>query len=206
MGSNRIEKTWMPIAIGSLLCVLFFTVSFNMGLAISFQSVSSILGLFPLSTNYTARSYDSPPGDKDASDSLNSTIPRFAYFVYGSKGDLNKLWRTVQAVYHPRNHYLVHLDRESPAEERLELESRVEKDPVMAKVGNVRMITNANMVTYRGPTMVSNVLHACAIFLRSNKDWDWFINLSASDYPLVTQDGECLSHTARLLLLPLEQP
>ncbi|PKI37637.1 hypothetical protein CRG98_041930 [Punica granatum] len=56
------------------------------------------------------------------------------------------------------------------------------------KVGNVHMITKANMVTYRGPTMVANTLHACAILLKKSKDWDWFINLSASDYPLVTQD------------------
>ncbi|KAI9093369.1 hypothetical protein K1719_027383 [Acacia pycnantha] len=53
--------------------------------------------------------------------------------------------------------------------------------------------SRANMVTYRGPTMVSNTLHACAILLKRNKDWDWFINLSASDYPLVTQDD--LLHT-----------
>ncbi|KAF5810907.1 putative glycosyl transferase, family 14, beta-glucuronosyltransferase GlcAT14A/B/C [Helianthus annuus] len=36
--------------------------------------------------------------------------------------------------------------------------------------------------------MVSNTLRACAILLKKFKDWDWFINLSASDYPLVTQD------------------
>jgi hypothetical protein len=63
------------------------------------------------------------------------------------------------------------------------------KEPIFAKVGNVYMITKANMVTYRGPTMVANTLHACAILLKRSKDWDWFINLSASDYPLVTQDG-----------------
>ncbi|KAI3761954.1 hypothetical protein L1987_52377 [Smallanthus sonchifolius] len=50
------------------------------------------------------------------------------------------------------------------------------------------MITKANLVTYRGPTMVANTLHAAAILLRDGGDWDWFINLSASDYPLVTQD------------------
>jgi hypothetical protein len=36
--------------------------------------------------------------------------------------------------------------------------------------------------------MVANTLHACAILLKQSKEWDWFINLSASDYPLVTQD------------------
>jgi hypothetical protein len=38
--------------------------------------------------------------------------------------------------------------------------------------------------------MVANTLHAAAILLREGGDWDWFINLSASDYPLVTQDGK----------------
>ncbi|KAF5809746.1 putative glycosyl transferase, family 14 [Helianthus annuus] len=50
------------------------------------------------------------------------------------------------------------------------------------------MITKTNLVTYRGPTMVANMLHAAAMLLRDGGDWDWFINLSASDYPLVTQD------------------
>lgn len=36
--------------------------------------------------------------------------------------------------------------------------------------------------------MLATTLHAMAILLRTCK-WDWFINLSASDYPLVTQDG-----------------
>ncbi|KAI5665249.1 hypothetical protein M9H77_24572 [Catharanthus roseus] len=36
--------------------------------------------------------------------------------------------------------------------------------------------------------MVTNTLHAASILLKEGGDWDWFINLSASDYPLVTQD------------------
>jgi len=44
--------------------------------------------------------------------------------------------------------------------------------------------------------MVANTLHAAAVLLNQARDWDWFINLSASDYPLVTQDG------TNLLLLP----
>ncbi|KDP27062.1 hypothetical protein JCGZ_20997 [Jatropha curcas] len=122
------------------------------------------------------------------STSQSPGIPKFAYLISGSKGDLEKLWRTLHALYHPRNQYVVHLDLESPAEERLELASRVEKHPLFSNVGNVYMITKANMVTYRGPTMVANTLHACAILLKKSKDWDWFINLSASDYPLITQD------------------
>ncbi|KAA0038390.1 beta-glucuronosyltransferase GlcAT14B-like [Cucumis melo var. makuwa] len=84
--------------------------------------------------------------------------------------------------------YVVHLDLEAPAAERLELADFVNNEPIFRSVGNVRMILRANLVTYRGPTMVTNTLHAAAILLKDGGDWDWFINLSASDYPLVTQD------------------
>ena len=85
---------------------------------------------------------------------------------------------------------MVHLDLEASSSERLDLAEFVRKERVFAQVGNVRMIVRANLVTYRGPTMVTNTLHAAAILLKEGGDWDWFINLSASDYPLVTQDGK----------------
>lgn len=65
----------------------------------------------------------------------------------------------------------------------------VRNEPLFGRLRNVRMIVKANLVTYRGPTMVTNTLHAAAVLLREAGDWDWFVNLSASDYPLVTQDG-----------------
>ncbi|CAA0829990.1 Core-2/I-branching beta-1-6-N-acetylglucosaminyltransferase family protein [Striga hermonthica] len=114
--------------------------------------------------------------------------PRFAYSISGSSGDGTMLRRTLEAVYHPRNRYVVHLDADSSAEERLDLCNYVNTHPVFLRFRNVRMISRANLVTYRGPTMVANTLHAAAILLKEFGDWDWFINLSASDYPLVTQD------------------
>ncbi|XP_006342309.1 beta-glucuronosyltransferase GlcAT14B-like [Solanum tuberosum] len=114
--------------------------------------------------------------------------PRFAYLVSGSAGDGAMLKRTLQALYHPNNHYVVHLDADSSPQERLHLHKFVVNHPIFRKFNNVRMITKANLVTYRGPTMVANTLHAAAILLKQGGEWDWFINLSASDYPLVTQD------------------
>ncbi|KAG6398284.1 hypothetical protein SASPL_139739 [Salvia splendens] len=107
------------------------------------------------------------------------------------------LRRTLEALYHPTNQYVVHLDGESSADERLDLLNHVSAHPIFNRFGNVRMITKANLVTYRGPTMVANTLHAAAILLRKGGEWDWFINLSASDYPLVTQDD--LLHTFSFL-------
>lgn len=197
MGSVNMEKKWVfPLIVSSLICLFLLATTFNMGLVSSLHTINSIFSIFPsrISANQTDPVFvekkveQSPPPPPPG-----PGILRFAYLVSGSRGDLDKLWRTLQALYHPLNHYVVHLDLESPSEERLELASRIEKDPVFTQVGNVYMITKANMVTYRGPTMVANTLHACAILLKRSKDWDWFINLSASDYPLVTQDD--LLHT-----------
>ncbi|KAB5534622.1 hypothetical protein DKX38_017708 [Salix brachista] len=189
MGSLNVEKKWVfPLVISSLICLFLLATCFNMGLVSSLHTINQIFNIFPFRSNQTTQGFAEKEASLSPSPPLPSKIPRFAYLVSGSKGDLEKLWRTLHSLYHPRNEYVVHLDLESPAEERLELASRVEKHPIFAKFGNVHMISRANMVTYRGPTMVSNTLHACAILLKRRKDWDWFINLSASDYPLVTQD------------------
>ncbi|KAE8674030.1 Tetratricopeptide repeat (TPR)-like superfamily protein [Hibiscus syriacus] len=139
----------------------------------SFDFVENQLKLTPVST---------PPSP-----------PRFAYLISGSAGNGDMLKRVLLAIYHPLNQYVVHLDRKASPEERLALEEFVKGYKVFNEVGNVRMIVKANLITYKGPTMVANTLHAAAILLREGGDWDWFINLSASDYPLVTQDD--LLHT-----------
>lgn len=187
------EKKWVfPLVISSLICIFLLATSLNMGLISSLHTINAIFSIFPphFSSNHTTPTYAEMKVEQSSPAPSGPKIPRFAYLVSGSKGDLEKIWRTLKALYHPRNQYVVHLDLEAPAEERLELASRVEKEPTFSKIGNVYMNTKANMVTYRGPTMVANTLHACAILLKKNKDWDWFINLSASDYPLVTQDGK----------------
>lgn len=115
-------------------------------------------------------------------------LPRIAYLISGSAGDGSMLRRTLLALYHPANRYIVHLDAASSPQERLDLLGFVMNHPIFTRFNNVEVIGRANLVTYRGPTMVANTLHAAAILLRGGGDWDWFINLSASDYPLVAQD------------------
>ncbi|XP_076925115.1 beta-glucuronosyltransferase GlcAT14A-like [Bidens hawaiensis] len=174
------EKRWvLPLSLALIISIFLFTISINLNTQNKFNS-------FQIGSNKTSAFAEN--NIQSAPPPPRPTVPRFAYLVSGSKGDLNKLWRTVRALYHPWNYYVLHLDLESSVEERMELASRVESDPFFTAVGNVYVIPKANMVTYRGPTMVANTLHACAILLKKFKDWDWFINLSASDYPLVTQD------------------
>lgn len=204
--SLNIERRWaFPLVISSVICVFLIATCFNMGLLSSIHTINALISHYsrssPNQTNplfvETVVSQPPPPPPPPP-------LPRFAYLISGSKGDAQKLWRTLQAVYHPRNRYIVHLDLESPPEERLQFAARLDSDPLFVKIGNVHMITKANIVTYRGPTMVSTTLHACAILLKKYNDWDWFINLSASDYPLVTQDGKFSSfNNSQISQVPL---
>ncbi|KAL1560703.1 Beta-glucuronosyltransferase GlcAT14A [Salvia divinorum] len=114
--------------------------------------------------------------------------PRLAYLISGTKGDSQRMLRTLQAVYHPRNQYILHMDLEAPPRERLNLTMSVKNDPTFSAVENVRVMAQSNLVTYKGPTMIACTLQAIAILLKESLNWDWFINLSASDYPLMTQD------------------
>ncbi|GFY98057.1 core-2/I-branching beta-1,6-N-acetylglucosaminyltransferase family protein [Actinidia rufa] len=102
--------------------------------------------------------------------------------IFQPKAD-TVLW----ALYHPGNYYLIHVDYDAPESEHLEIAKFVSSEAVFGEVGNVWVVGKPNLVTYRGPTMLGTTLHAMAMLLRIAK-WDWFINLSASDYPLVTQD------------------
>lgn len=120
---------------------------------------------------------------------LKTGAPRLAYLISGTKGDSHRMMRTLSAVYHPRNQYVLHLDLEAPPRERLELASLVKADPTFGEVENVRVMAQSNLVTYKGPTMIACTLQAISILLKESSKWDWFINLSASDYPLMTQDG-----------------
>ncbi|KAL8167550.1 hypothetical protein V2J09_009049 [Rumex salicifolius] len=114
--------------------------------------------------------------------------PRLAYLISGTKGDSHRMMRVLQAVYHPRNQYILHLDLEAPPRERIDLTLTVKGDPTFREVENVRVMAKSNLVTYKGPTMIASTLQAISILLKESSDWDWFINLSASDYPLMTQD------------------
>ncbi|KAK9107836.1 hypothetical protein Syun_023847 [Stephania yunnanensis] len=185
----QMERKWIfPLALASLLSLsLLFITTLS---ATTTSSSSTLSFLLPLRRPSPASLFiESRLRPLPLSPSPSPPPPRLAYLISGSAGDGLMLSRTLLALYHPRNHYVVHLDLESSPQERLDLHRFISDHPLFTKIRNVRMITKANLVTYRGPTMVANTLHAAAVLLREGGDWDWFINLSASDYPLVTQDG-----------------
>lgn len=121
-----------------------------------------------------------------------SDPPVFAYWISGTGGDSRKILRLLKAVYHPRNHYLLHLDAGCEARERKSLAFSIGSERLFRAFRNVDVIGQSYAVDKTGPSAVAAALHGAAVLLRLNADWDWFITLSTSDYPLVTQDGEFL--------------
>ncbi|KAJ9694688.1 hypothetical protein PVL29_010253 [Vitis rotundifolia] len=173
------QKWFPPLIFGSVLSlILLLSVSLGRGKSSSSTDFSRF---DPKSTVY-----DSDFGSESRSGLPK--MPRFAYMISGTKGDGARLRRVLQVVYHPRNYYLLHLDLEASDAERLELAKYAKSEAVIKEFKNVMVVGKANLVTYKGPTMIASTLHAISILLKQAKDWDWFINLSASDYPLMSQD------------------
>lgn len=114
--------------------------------------------------------------------------PVFAYWISGTGGDGRRILRLLKAVYHPRNHYLLHLDAGSTDSERRELARSIESESLFRAFRNVDVIGKAYAVDWTGSSVVAATLHGAAVLLKVSKYWDWFITLSASDYPIVTQD------------------
>ena len=182
-----VDRRWLlPLAIGSALSLLLLVALTTF--PSPFPSTSTPSSSSSLFVEHKLA--PTPPSPAAGSP------PRIAFLISGSAGDASALRRVLLALYHPRNRYILHLDAEAPDSDRTSLAADLASHPAIAAAANVRVVDRANLVTYRGPTMVANTLHAAAAFLWGHagdggSQWDWFINLSASDYPLVTQDGKC---------------
>ncbi|XAR52490.1 hypothetical protein NMG60_11020606 [Bertholletia excelsa] len=118
--------------------------------------------------------------------------PAFAYYISGGRGDVDRIFRLMLAVYHPRNRYLLHVGFDGSEDERRKLAGLVSSVPAIRAFGNVDVVGKPDPATYMGSTNIAGVLHAAAILLKIDDGWDWFITLSAMDYPLLTQDD--ISH------------
>ncbi|KDP38031.1 hypothetical protein JCGZ_04674 [Jatropha curcas] len=118
--------------------------------------------------------------------------PAFAYYISGGRGDGNRILRLLLAVYHPRNNYLLHLGADASDEERVRLVGAINSVPAIRSFANVDVVGKPSRLVYMGSSNLAATLRAAAILLKVHSGWNWFVQLSASDYPLLTQDD--LSH------------
>ncbi|KAK6929655.1 Glycosyl transferase, family 14 [Dillenia turbinata] len=172
----------------SILSLLFF-------LSLSSQSSSSKLSppidpfLFPnrLQTSQIPTFTDPNNPNPDTETSLPRP-PSIAYLISGKSGDLNRIFRLLYALYHPNNQYLLHLDLTASQSDRERLALEIQNVPIFRAANNVNVVGKADFYYRKGSSPILLTLHGAAILLRISENWDWFVNLNAGDYPLVTQD------------------
>ncbi|PPR97719.1 hypothetical protein GOBAR_AA22948 [Gossypium barbadense] len=163
------EKKW--------LFTLFLTTIFSILLLLLYSiSVFSSPRLFPSQVQHGLHS-----------------PPAFAYYLFGGKGDKDRIFRLLLAVYHPRNRYLLQLGADASDEERYRLVLALKSVPAIRSFENVDVIGKPDRFSSMGSTHIAATLHAAAMLMKLDRGWDWFIALSALDYPLVTQDETILA-------------
>ena len=150
--------------------------------SVVFLSVFLLLLLYSLSA-FTSKPFPSPIRHGP------HHPPAFAYYITGGCGDGDRIFRLLLAVYHPRNRYLLHLGAEATEAERLSLLSRLKTVPAVNAFGNVDVLGRVDRLSDNGASKTAATLHAVSILLKLGRSWNWFIELSALDYPLITQDG-----------------
>ncbi|KAL5200245.1 hypothetical protein ABZP36_021448 [Zizania latifolia] len=141
-GGHGYHRRWAAPLLASVLlssllvsASLFF--SSSRALLLSFSPLPSAASAEPLFVEAKLRQQQQMrPGQGHPP----RAVPRIAYLVSGSAGDGVALRRTLRALYHPGNMYVVHLDLEAPATERSELAAAVRSDPVYSRFRNVKVV------------------------------------------------------------------
>ena len=88
--------------------------------------------------------------------------------------------RLFKALYHPENHYLIHLDKKTGIGIYEDIEDFLTDFP------NTYILESENVI-WGGYSMVQAELNGMKYLLKLNLAWDFFINLSGQDYPLKSQ-------------------
>lgn len=126
-----------------------------------------------------------PQVERAATDPTEATI---AYFIQISDATLTLLPRLLRTLWHRHNTYVIHFDKKIPVWQRKHAEATVFKGNTHYK-DNVHVM-ESEVITYRGISMVLNILNAMETALDRNADWDYWINISGSDYPLVSPENQ----------------
>ncbi|KAK4524342.1 hypothetical protein GAYE_SCF03G2242 [Galdieria yellowstonensis] len=130
-----------------------------------------------------------------------------AFSIQVSSNNIEMVPRLMRAIYHPKNVYAVHFDAKIPTikvqECLIELARqhffRLTGDGLGAKDATDEMLLNQTKyfpdnihfvprepVTYAGITVVLNTIRLMTYLLQQDETWEYYINLSGSDYPLVS--------------------
>lgn len=119
-----------------------------------------------------------------------TTPPReanIAYFIQISESTITLLPRLMKVLRHPKNLYIVHFDLKIPKWQRDYSASFLLE---FMKDSKNMLILPSEVITYRGISMVINSMNAMQMAMDAPQQWDYFINLSGSDYPLASPQNQ----------------
>jgi len=92
----------------------------------------------------------------------------------------NQFKRLFRAIYHPDNHYLIHVDQRSGVGLHKEIQN------FLAGFPNASMLKSEKAL-WGGYSLVNAELRGIQELLKMGLKWEFFINLSAQDFPLKSQ-------------------
>lgn len=124
--------------------------------------------------------HNSKEEDTSQSNNLKQLKPRIAYFILVHRYP-EQFKRLFKAIYHPENHYLIHIDQKSVFTVNQEVQEFLEDYP------NAYTLTSERVI-WGGYSMVQSELKAMDYLLSHGLKWDYFINLSGQDFPLKSQE------------------
>jgi hypothetical protein len=116
--------------------------------------------------------------DSRAGNAISNQVT-IAYFILVHRFP-DQFKRLFKALYHPENHYLIHLDKKASIEIYDDIKDFLTDFPST-------YILESENVVWGGYSMVQAELNGMNYLLKLNLEWDFFINLSGQDYPLKSQ-------------------
>ena len=88
--------------------------------------------------------------------------------------------RLFRAIYHPANYYLVHVDKRSGVGLQTEIQD------FLSSFANASLLKSQSIL-WGGYSIVDAELRGIEELLKISSEWEFFINLSAQDFPLKSQ-------------------
>jgi hypothetical protein len=101
----------------------------------------------------------------------------YLILVHRYPGQFKRLFR---AIYHPANYYLVHVDKRSGVGLQTEIQD------FLSGFANASLLKSQSIL-WGGYSMVDAELRGIEELLKISSEWEFFINLSAQDFPLKSQ-------------------
>lgn len=111
-----------------------------------------------------------------------SSQANIAFFFQITETSLPFLPRLIDRLWHERNVLLIHVDAKCSDDALNKFKLRYQG---LEKYSNIHYL-NRESITYAGGSMLLNTLSAMEYLMNIEQPWDYFINLSGTDYPTVS--------------------